>query len=46
MLNGIEHNLNNVNYGADPGFSERGSERLKKGVWTAAPEAIVRGCIL
>ena len=24
----------------DPGFFERGSENLKKGVWNAAPEAI------
>ena len=26
--------------GADPGFSERGLENLKKGVWSATPEAI------
>ena len=26
--------------GADPGFSERGSENLKEGVCTAVPEAI------
>ena len=26
--------------GADAGFSGRGSENLKKGVWSAAPEAI------
>ena len=25
--------------GADPGFSERGSEILKKRLWSAAPEA-------
>ena len=25
---------------ADPGFSERGSENLKKGVWTVDPEAL------
>ena len=30
---------------ADPGFSERGSENLKKGVWSAAPEAI-KTCIV
>ena len=26
--------------GADPGFSEGGSENLKKGVWSTALEAI------
>ena len=26
--------------GADPEFSERGSENLKKEVWSAAPEVI------
>ena len=26
--------------GADPGFSERGSENLKKGAWSVAPEAL------
>ena len=26
--------------GTDPGFSEGGSENLKKGVWTADPEAV------
>ena len=30
---------------ADPGFSEEGSEYLKKGVWGTAPEAM-RVCIL
>ena len=29
-----------VKAGVDPGFSERGSENLKKGVWSAALEAI------
>ena len=29
-----------ISTGADPGFSERGSENFMKGVWSAAPEAI------
>ena len=34
------HSYVSIYTGADPGFSERGSENLKKGIWSVAPEAI------